>query len=131
MLLCFDLVGPKGDRTAELEAVTRWAAAKGERFILEKLAQAAKSSTGVALMLASFFEGHDPDALIVQVVARFCCVSWAVLSGRHEIVDGGQRLDGQQAYTELHQLSQQCHVGECDAFFSLSWHDDGCQKWEA
>lgn len=28
-------------------------------------------------------------------------------------------------------MSTSCRVGECDAFFSHSWHDDGRQKWDA
>ena len=40
-------------------------------------------------------------------------------------------LDGQQTSAELHALSEQCCVGECDVFLSHSWHDDSRQKWDA
>ena len=58
-LLFAGLVGPKGDRAAELAEIGRLAAARKERRILDKLALAAKSATGPALALAALFEGVD------------------------------------------------------------------------
>ena len=48
-----------------------------------------------------------------------------------EILVNGVPLDGQQASTQLYSLSEKCRIGECDAFFSHSWNDDGSQKFEA
>ena len=53
------------------------------------------------------------------------------LSKRSDIIVGGGTLDGQQADTELYELSKACRVGACDAFFSHSWHDDREAKWNA
>ena len=54
-----------------------------------------------------------------------------VLFGMPEIILAGVSLDGQQASAELYKLAEPCLTGECDAFFSHSWHDDALQKWEA
>ena len=83
-------------------------------------------------MLAALFEGRDPEVLIAQAVARFRCISWDVLSRMPEIVVGGGPLDVVGAgENDLHEQSKPCRVGECDAFFSHSWHDDAHQKFDA
>ena len=64
-LVCAGLLGPVGDRTAELAIVGRLAAARREGQILVKLVDAARSHAGPALMLASLFEGEKPEVLII------------------------------------------------------------------
>merc|ERR1711874_570155 len=45
---------------------------------------------------------------------------------------GGGPLDGVgRGKDDLYLHSVQCRVGECDAFLSHSWHDNGQQKWKA
>jgi len=80
---------------------------------------------------AALFEGVNPDDLIVRAVARFRCISWASLSQQRGIIVSSETLDGQQALDWLYNLSTTCHIGECDAFFSHSWHDTPDLKWEA
>merc|ERR1712232_1549149 len=63
-LLCAGLVGPIGDRAAELSEVGKLAAAHRERQILQKLVDAAQSSAGPALALAALLEVQDPNVLI-------------------------------------------------------------------
>jgi len=99
--------------------------------IFVKLVEAAQSATGPAVILAAVIEGEDPDVLIARAVARFRCISWVVLFRMPGIIVGGSTLDGQQASAELYKLSGPCSVGECDAFFSHSWHDDSHHKWNA
>ena len=49
-----------------------------------------------------------------------------------EIIVGGGPLDVIGAgRTDLRTVSKPCRIGECDAFFSHSWHDDAHQKWDA
>jgi len=129
VLLCAGLIGPKGDRAAELAEVSRLAVAHRERQIRERLSAAAQASTGPAVMLAALFEGMASEILIVQAVTRFRCILWDVLSVMPDIIVGGGTLDGQQASTSLYNLSQPSRVGECDVFFSHSWHDDRHGKW--
>ena len=70
----------------------------------------------------------DPFA---QAVARFRCISWDALSRRPEIIIGGGPLDVVGAgKADLHTLATPCRVGECDAFFSHSWHDNPQLKYD-
>ena len=49
-----------------------------------------------------------------------------------EVIVGGGPLDGVGAgRTDLHTVSIPCLIGDCDAFFSHSWHDDAHQKLDA
>ena len=49
-----------------------------------------------------------------------------------EVILGGGPLDVVGAgRTDLHTVSMPCHIGDCDAFFSHSWHDNAHQKWDA
>jgi hypothetical protein len=130
-LLFAGLVGPRNDHLAELAEVARLATAHRERQILRTLAEAARSTTGDAVILAALFEAEDPEVLLFQAVARFRSISWDVLARMPEIIVAAGSLDGQQASTDLYSLSEPCRVGECDAFVSHSWHDDAFQKWEA
>jgi len=41
-------------------------------------------------------------------------------------VERGPRLDRQR---QLRKLAQPTELGECDAFVSHSWRDDGADKW--
>ena len=130
-LLCAGLVGPVGDSTAELATVGRLVVARRERLIRYRLVEAAQSASGPALTRAALFEGVDPEIIIARAVARFRCISWDVLSTMREVVVGGEPLDGVEAPLDLYTLSELCHISECDAFLSHSWHDNGQQKWEA
>ena len=67
-LLCSGLVGPEGDRAAQLEEIRRLAAARRERQIHEKLVEAARrvregsevgAACGAALTLAPFFRRQE------------------------------------------------------------------------
>lgn len=118
VLVCAGLVGPIGDLAADLACVSQMAERGRERRIREKLVEVARATAGPALTLAALFEGEDPDVLIARAVVRFRCI-------------GGGPLDGRQASTDLYEQSMPCRVGQCDAFFSHSWHDDAHQKWEA
>ena len=131
VLLSAGLVGPIGDRADELAAVGRLAVARRERLILEKLVESARATAGPAVMIAALFEGENPNVLIRRAVTRFRCISWERLYQQPEIIVGGGTLDGQRAPAELYHMSEQCRAGECDFFFSHSWHDDAHLKWEA
>jgi hypothetical protein len=130
-LLCAGFVGPASKHAAELAEAARQPEARRQKQILDRLVEATRSSTGSVLALAALLEGEDPEMLGAQAVARFRCVRWDVLSRMPEILINAGPLDGQQASVELYQLSKPCRVGECDAFCSHSWHDDGWLKWNA
>jgi len=131
-LLCAGLIGPEGDREAELADMGRLAVVRRERLILEKLTEVLQASTGPALTFAGLFEGQRPETLVLQAVVRFRCISWDVLATMSDIVIGGGPLDQIGAgRSDQHTRSTPCRVGECDAFFSHSWHDDARQKWSA
>ena len=132
-LLCAGLIGPRGDRDAQLAEVARFAAERQERHIFEKLVEAARrvrersevgAACGPALTLAALFEGKNPEVLR--------CISWDVLSTGRDIIAGGGPLDQVgEGPAELYYLSQPCLLTQCTAFLSHSWHDDGEQKWLA
>ena len=123
-LLCAGIVGPGGDRAAELAEVAILVAARRKRQIHEKIVKAVNSRSGPAVTLASLFEGVDPDILIAQAVDRFRCIPWEVLSVMPEIIVGGGPLDVVGAGAkDLHTLATPCRIGGCDAFFSHS-----CQR---
>merc|ERR1719401_2166443 len=83
-------------------------------------------------MIAALCDGMDPDVLTAQAVFRFRCISWGVLVTMPEIIVGGGPLDQVGAgRADLHTIATSCRVGECDAFFSHSWHDNARLKWEA
>merc|ERR1712232_1352095 len=69
------------------------AVARRERLIRAKLWDAARSTTGPAVMLAALFEGQEPEILFAQAVARFRSILWAVLRNIPEIIVGGGPLD--------------------------------------
>jgi hypothetical protein len=86
--------------------------------------------SGPAVTLAGLFEGQDPQVLVAVAVSRFLCISWDVLLTMPKIIVGGGPLDVVgKGRADLHNVSEPCHIGECDAFFN-SWHDNAQQKWE-
>lgn len=62
---------------------------------------------------------------------RFRAIAWETLEKNSGILTDGGTLDGQRASSSLYELSAPCALGECDVFFSHSWHDDGKAKWAA
>ena len=60
-LLFAGLIGPKGDREADLAELGRIAAERRERQIFEKLTAAARSTAGPAVALAALFVTPNPD----------------------------------------------------------------------
>ena len=115
-----------------MAAVREMVRAHRERLIRNKLVETARSTSGPALALAVLFEGQDPDVLIVEAVRRFRYIPWNVLSEMPELIRGGGPINVVCAGDDdLHERSSSCHFGECDAFFSHSWHDDGGLKLDA
>jgi hypothetical protein len=82
-------------------------------------------------MLASFFEGKDPEDILITAVERFRAITATTLADHSELILDGGTLDGQRAAEELHNLSAPCVLAECDFFWSHSWRDDKELKWEA
>jgi hypothetical protein len=68
---------------------------------------------------------------MAEAVSRFRCIPWNTLSKMPELIIEGGTLDGKQVVSELYGHSVPCRIGECSAFLSHSWHDNGQQKFDA
>jgi hypothetical protein len=77
------------------------------------------------------FEGRDPDQLVTEAVLRFRAVVWTVLKRHSRLVTEGISLDGVGCERQAFSLSHPCALGNCDVFWSHSWHDAGILKWNA
>jgi len=130
-LTCSGWIGPKADYVASLQQVGSLVEERRQRFILEKLKNAARALVGPAATLASLFEGVDVDVLLQSSMKKFRAISWEVLSQHPELLIGAGTLDGNKASADLYDLSEPCQLAGCDAFWSHSWHDDGKEKMEA
>eukprot|EP00927_Polykrikos_kofoidii_P023410 TRINITY_DN2159_c0_g1_i11.p1 TRINITY_DN2159_c0_g1~~TRINITY_DN2159_c0_g1_i11.p1 ORF type:complete len:326 (+),score=44.83 TRINITY_DN2159_c0_g1_i11:47-979(+) len=107
-------------------------AAKRRRQIQERLNDAIGASTGSALTVAVLMDGVPPEKILAESLERFRCISWDILVERPEIIVGGSPIDGfGPAESNLYSLSRSCQPGDCDAFYSHSWHDAGQSKWDA
>lgn len=131
LAMCAGILGPDPHVDADLRTVASLALKARELQILEKMADVARVRSGPALTLAALFEGINPEDLIKVAMRRFRAVPWEVLSAHPEIIRSGCALDGTIQSQGLYNLSQPCTLGQCDAFWSHSWHDNGDQKWEA
>jgi hypothetical protein len=122
------LVGPRLQTPlAKIEALGIKARSRDERAICEKLTAALKDGahdrSNEASVLASMMGNKDADAIFDEAAKRFRAVDWSVLEQNLDVFRGGT-LDGQKASDDLLGLSFKCNIGEVDAFFSHSWHDD-------
>eukprot|EP00927_Polykrikos_kofoidii_P065705 TRINITY_DN6143_c0_g1_i1.p1 TRINITY_DN6143_c0_g1~~TRINITY_DN6143_c0_g1_i1.p1 ORF type:complete len:272 (-),score=29.06 TRINITY_DN6143_c0_g1_i1:161-883(-) len=73
-----------------------------------------------------------PIDALREAELRFRCVTWEVLAARCDVIIGGGLLHViGPGGDDLYSLSEPCHLGDCDAFVSHSWSDNGLQKWEA
>jgi hypothetical protein len=107
-------------------------AAKRRREIEAKLTRDAGSSRGSALVVAALMKDASPKTILAIGEKRFRCIRWEVLAKKPELIVGGVPLDGVgPAPGDLYSLSESCELGDCDVFWSHSWHDDGATKWEA
>eukprot|EP00927_Polykrikos_kofoidii_P065715 TRINITY_DN6143_c0_g1_i5.p1 TRINITY_DN6143_c0_g1~~TRINITY_DN6143_c0_g1_i5.p1 ORF type:complete len:512 (-),score=55.11 TRINITY_DN6143_c0_g1_i5:161-1558(-) len=118
--------------STSLRVVAESVSSQQRRKIEQQLISVAGASAGSALTVAYLMDGVAPTDVLREAELRFRCISWEALAGRGDIIIGGGPLDviglGDD---DLYSLSNPCHLGDCDAFVSHSWHDDGLQKWEA
>jgi hypothetical protein len=119
------------NRAALTETVSEPSVVKRERRISQCLVRTGFEALGPAPSLAGLFIGEQPEALVAKAMARFRCISWDVLKLKPEVITGGGSLDGKRASFSLQKLTEPCRLGDCDAFLSHSWHDDGKLKWNA
>ena len=65
----------------------------------------------------------------MQIFVQTSVPGWT----RSDIIIRGGSLDdeGEFAGVDLYALSEECELGDCDAFVSHSWKDDGVLKWAA
>eukprot|EP00927_Polykrikos_kofoidii_P034609 TRINITY_DN29331_c0_g3_i1.p1 TRINITY_DN29331_c0_g3~~TRINITY_DN29331_c0_g3_i1.p1 ORF type:complete len:624 (+),score=69.98 TRINITY_DN29331_c0_g3_i1:118-1989(+) len=102
------------------------------RQIEERFHATVGKSTASAATIAAVLMGAEPEAVIEEAIERFRCISWESLSQRPDIIIGGGPLsDCGPAGDDLYSLSEPCTLGDCDVFYSHSWHDDGHVKWAA
>eukprot|EP00927_Polykrikos_kofoidii_P015268 TRINITY_DN16779_c0_g1_i1.p1 TRINITY_DN16779_c0_g1~~TRINITY_DN16779_c0_g1_i1.p1 ORF type:complete len:889 (-),score=103.54 TRINITY_DN16779_c0_g1_i1:230-2617(-) len=107
-------------------------AAQRRRQIEHALRGSIGNSAASAATIASLMLGASPDAVLTDATDRFRCVSWSVLARRPDIITGGATLDViGPGGDDLYLLSEPCQLGQCDAFFSHSWRDNGVLKWKA
>eukprot|EP00927_Polykrikos_kofoidii_P082230 TRINITY_DN8115_c0_g1_i1.p1 TRINITY_DN8115_c0_g1~~TRINITY_DN8115_c0_g1_i1.p1 ORF type:complete len:612 (+),score=62.73 TRINITY_DN8115_c0_g1_i1:79-1914(+) len=89
-------------------------------------------STGSALVIAALMGNASAHDALEIAAGKFRCIRWEVLARRPDVIMGGAPLDVLgPGGNDLYSLSEPCQLGDCDAFFSHSWHDDPSSKWEA
>lgn len=92
----------------------------------------AQAIAGPAVTMAAIFDGVSTDELLDTAVRRFRAISWETLRAHPDIICRGGGLDVMGAgAADLHTLSCTCLLGNCDAFWSHSWHDNADLKWAA
>eukprot|EP00927_Polykrikos_kofoidii_P000424 TRINITY_DN10151_c0_g1_i1.p1 TRINITY_DN10151_c0_g1~~TRINITY_DN10151_c0_g1_i1.p1 ORF type:complete len:621 (-),score=63.69 TRINITY_DN10151_c0_g1_i1:59-1921(-) len=115
-----------------LRVAQRTTSAQKRRKIEGDLTSLVGAARGSALTVATMMDGMAPADLLLQAQSRFRCISWEDLAASPEIIIGGGPLDVVgPGGNDLYSMSQPCGLGDCDAFVSHSWHDNGLQKWEA
>lgn len=102
----------------------------GRRSISSTMASA-QDPCGTAASLAALFSGANPESLLNAARRRFRTVSWEVLRKYPQIIINGCSVDGAGVSSHMYALSKHSELGECDAFWSHSWYDNGLLKWEA
>eukprot|EP00927_Polykrikos_kofoidii_P050825 TRINITY_DN4469_c0_g1_i10.p1 TRINITY_DN4469_c0_g1~~TRINITY_DN4469_c0_g1_i10.p1 ORF type:complete len:638 (-),score=52.65 TRINITY_DN4469_c0_g1_i10:179-1900(-) len=124
-----------GDRREYGTAIFRVAAASARaqkrRRIETRLKTDVGDFKGSALTLAYLMDGVAPIDVLQEAESRFRCIVWETLAVRPEIITCGGPLEViGPGGNDLYSLSEPCDLGDCDAFISHSWHDNGLQKWE-
>lgn len=125
------VIGPSMDQVTELMQVGNLVEERRRQQVHERLCAVAGNQSPAALVLAAMFEGVRPHGLMEPACRRFRAISWSVLQSHRSILTDGVSLDGSQAATDLHDLSDPCGFGQCHAFFSHSWKDNTTLKWNA
>eukprot|EP00927_Polykrikos_kofoidii_P066479 TRINITY_DN6207_c0_g1_i11.p1 TRINITY_DN6207_c0_g1~~TRINITY_DN6207_c0_g1_i11.p1 ORF type:complete len:581 (-),score=42.35 TRINITY_DN6207_c0_g1_i11:37-1779(-) len=117
--------------SSDLKLLATSVACQRRRQIELQLSAARGASTGCALTFSSLMEGVSAETILANASSRFRCISWEVLRQHPWIITDARPLDGTTSTNELFHLSEPCTLGECDMFFSHSWHDDFELKWKA
>eukprot|EP00927_Polykrikos_kofoidii_P065710 TRINITY_DN6143_c0_g1_i16.p1 TRINITY_DN6143_c0_g1~~TRINITY_DN6143_c0_g1_i16.p1 ORF type:complete len:622 (-),score=61.47 TRINITY_DN6143_c0_g1_i16:161-2026(-) len=129
--ILFGDVGPRSGSVI-LKDVAASVHSQRRRTIEQQLISAVGVSAGSALTVVHLMDAVAPIDALREAELRFRCITWEVLAARCDVIIGGGLLHViGPGGDDLYSLSEPCHLGDCDAFVSHSWSDNGLQKWEA